>query len=803
MRRVAAALLLLVLVPAAPARAAGPPVPVILVGAAAGPACFGVPAAGARPQGLYARLLDAGYVPGETLFALEWPPGARDPARDASYLATLAHEVLAKTGGERLNLIGYSLGGLAVCHYLMAHGGDGHVDTAVLVATPLAGSFLATHYRVQWEVLRQEALARGGFPWLGVPDLATLPTDGPEPAFTSEAAYVAARARWFYAPLYGEYVLESRWLGVPGVQPFAAAFEVWLARSRPEVFARNLVQAVEPPLGWGAEAVPGPGQDLSRGFYEWMALASGRRLYLMEKTGLGDLVREVLGDGYVPTDVRDAVRHYGTRLALALGGLVLKASRAGWLQGLLAKLGDRAGLEPEGAALRRVLQVALPVPGVEQSGGPGPAAVPVNAWLARWLEWRRRATGPRLVLAAASLPNLWRPLITGAGSNDLAVETEAALVCPGPGDSLRVWTGVLGPNHLTLLDRADVQEYIVRELTAAPAPARSHRPLAARTPYRTWSWQESGHVRTSSWRPTYVEVLPDRLAGVAGEGAIELDLPTLPAGWQWLVGVSGTTLMAPAGAKTRVPLAGFPASSATVSIRPVPAAGVGGLERELVRNVGYRVVFSAGVDAEPAPGPAPAVAPGPEPVRVQLVTKRTTARKESRTYHQRWVWDLGDGSVREYDDARLSAVTVRHTYYYPGTYRVQATAYDNHGRVLRHLTWTHRVEGGPETAEFSAESIVEPQVRVEVRGPSAWIVGRPAVFHVEVEVEPVAGLRRELVSIDPGPRFEVVWERPGRFTVQAAAVVRLVYEFPERTITVTNTYIGACTLEVLGTVLDD
>lgn len=786
-------LLLLVLALAAPVMrpvAAAPRYPVILV-APAGARSWGQPRDGQAASGLYRRLLQAGYVSGRTLFVFEHPGGAgADPRSGAEPLSRLVAQARQAAGSERAQLVGYSSGGLTACHYLKGYARD-EIHTAVLVSTPVGGSFLAGHYRVQWEVMRQEAAFRGAFPWLGTPAIPPAARSGAFPEFPDAGSYVASRAHLVYAPLYGEYVLESRWLNLPGRQAHVPSFEAWLARFRPQLFAGYLLTAAPIPSTWVAAG------ETSRSFYEYMAMQSGRRLYLVERTGLSDLLLQVFSDGYLPVSWEDAVRHYGFRLLEVLGGHLLRAGRAALASTFLESMGELAGFNPEGAALYQVLPTAVPLTGVPRADGtPGRVLVPVNTGLQRWNQWRREGGGPRLVVVGSRLPNLWQPLIPSAGPNDLAVEVEAMLPPPGPHDTIRVWTGTWGPHHLTLLGRADVQEFIVRELARRPEPIRTHRPLAARTPGETWSWQEAGRVRVSSWHPTQIRVTSDRLAGVRGETVVELQLPQLPPGWDWLLD-HGDTLKTTGPGRVQLAL-GVVETEGLVGIRPVPREGATGLSSELVKDIAYQVRFTVGSVADPA-----SPVPRPEPIRVVRTTKRTTERHASRTYHQRWVWDLGDGTLLESDDPERTSMAVEHRYARPGSYQVKATAFDNHGRVIRHLTWDHQVEEMTGTSRFFAQSIVEPEVRVTVEGPRAWVTGRPAAFRVTVQVSEVSGVHREVVSIDPGPHFEVWWERPGRFAVQAAATVRITYEFPERRVTVHNTYVGSVSVEVMAPIITD
>ncbi len=224
----------------------------------------------------------------------------------------------------------------------------------------------------------------------------------------------------------------------------------------------------------------------------------------------------------------------------------------------------------------------------------------------------------------------------------------------------------------------------------------------------------------------------------------------------------------------------------------------GSWEQEHTVTVPYTVQFQAVYSPLRVSEPPP---PETDPIRVVYRNKRTTQRHEDRTYHERWVWDMGDGIVKVFEGQEHAHMGVKHMYHQPGTYQIQAVAYDNHGRIIRNLSWVKRVEAGPQPVRLLAMSIIEPDVTVTVRGPVTWVTGRPATFSVEVETGGLSHTRREVVSVDPGVQFRVFWERPGFFTVQAAATVRITYEFPEGVVTVTNTYVGQTTVRVLAPAL--
>jgi len=177
------------------------------------------------------------------------------------------------------------------------------------------------------------------------------------------------------------------------------------------------------------------------------------------------------------------------------------------------------------------------------------------------------------------------------------------------------------------------------------------------------------------------------------------------------------------------------------------------------------------------------------------VTKMTTTKHESRVFHARWEWDFGDGEQHTDHDPSHTLVDVVHTYMGAGTYAARAVSWANDGRLLRELTWNVEVEAGQAVA-FEAETIVEPVVDIVLSGPQKWVTGRPARFQVTVEVSWPPRTRRQVLRAYPGWLFDVVWEKPGAFEVRAAVNVRQSYEFPERRLTVSNTYIMIVPIEI-------
>ncbi|MGE5560698.1 MAG: hypothetical protein ACM3XN_06550 [Chloroflexota bacterium] len=208
----------------------------------------------------------------------------------------------------------------------------------------------------------------------------------------------------------------------------------------------------------------------------------------------------------------------------------------------------------------------------------------------------------------------------------------------------------------------------------------------------------------------------------------------------------------------------------------------------------------------------PALSPAPPPpqIRVRRITRQTSSRQEDRTHHALWLWSFGDGTAYPVAGAANVVSTQVHPFVTPGLYTVTARSVSNKGTLLRELSWPvvvppplPGVPPVPLIQVFSAETIREPDVKVIIAGPQTWVVGRPADFTVSVEFADPPHCNRGSVLVDPGREFTVVWDKPGMFTVRAAATVHLRYEFPERVITVVNTYVAEQEVEVFATVNTD
>lgn len=78
---------------------------------------------------------------GATVFVPELPNNAMGRIEDtAAFLAEYVQEVLKRTGARRVDLVGFSEGGLIERSYVKHHGGERFVDRAITVASRTTAS---------------------------------------------------------------------------------------------------------------------------------------------------------------------------------------------------------------------------------------------------------------------------------------------------------------------------------------------------------------------------------------------------------------------------------------------------------------------------------------------------------------------------------------------------------------------------------------------------------------------------------------------------------------------------------------
>lgn len=80
---------------------------------------------------------------GRHLASLNYSPLTRDVRTAAELLGRHVEEICARTGHDRVDIVGHSLGGLIARYYVQRLGGDRHVRTLVTLGTPHGGTAVA------------------------------------------------------------------------------------------------------------------------------------------------------------------------------------------------------------------------------------------------------------------------------------------------------------------------------------------------------------------------------------------------------------------------------------------------------------------------------------------------------------------------------------------------------------------------------------------------------------------------------------------------------------------------------------
>ncbi|HET9655219.1 MAG TPA: alpha/beta fold hydrolase [Kineosporiaceae bacterium] len=78
------------------------------------------------------------------VFTLNYPPTTNDIRTAARDLSAAVEDLVARTGYERIHVVGHSLGGLIARYYVQRLGGDERVHTLVTLGSPHAGTLTAS-----------------------------------------------------------------------------------------------------------------------------------------------------------------------------------------------------------------------------------------------------------------------------------------------------------------------------------------------------------------------------------------------------------------------------------------------------------------------------------------------------------------------------------------------------------------------------------------------------------------------------------------------------------------------------------
>ncbi len=798
-------------------------VPVVLVHGALGSPDATWGSASDR-KGLYSFLIGRGFEPGLTLFSVDY---SDSPDGDYAALYHRLHRVVerarATSGHQRVDLVTHSMGALLARYYTCSPLYQGGVRTLVMIAPPSGGSFAATALRAALMTISQEA----GRLWTS----AEMPRGFPP--FRDERDYVARRAAELYEPLYGEFLLDTRVAGQ--ARSSSEPFEEWLARSRPDIYGECFASALEPPLqpDWDIGDAPGPGKDLTRAYYERLGLEAGRNNYLRSRRARGSLV-DALVESPPPLsgDVKEVIKEYSRRALFYLAGRVVDLSIEKGKMAAARLLESTFKVNADSPALRRMVCREIRLT---------PSAEPVlaNHFLHRWtgLERANRAAMENEVTAGADgWPESPRYVVIAGGAmmadlpwksideNDGVVEVAATLIPSGSDDVFKVFRGLTWPNHIGLLRNPTVKRYVAGQLGTYFPIRATHYPSFLGGRQKWFRWSESGEVTVTPWEPIYVAVDGSRLKGGSGSLDIEVTADDLPEGVEfraWLHKMSSDGGLerqeivlseAPRTGVVRGSVAmdglGSQFGRVLLGMRLVGSFSTGSQIRRMEnasRRVRYALSFDAAAHGEEQKEAAP-----PPVIHAVRTSKKAVSGEFLLGDCSAWEWDFGDGA--EFRDEGDKARSVVSHAFPPGEYKVRARATDEKGRVLGEESWDIAVSpNAPEDGEES-ESAREfefaaggdgPDVRVEVTGPAMWVTGRPARFVVNVDAGEAGASEKEVITVEPGREFDMVWEKPGTFRVTAAAKVRLTYDKPGGRVSLTRTYTGSTRVEVVTTSVTD
>lgn len=786
--------------------------------------------------GLEQRLEQAGYVMGRDLFTLDYREDNNgDYVHVASaHLRPLVADVLDQTGAERVDLLGYSMGGLVARYYLGLPGEAARVRTLVLLASPSHGSFAANivkDARVTQDYLDTYAGAPRPHPGESGESAAPVAGSRMAPTANTQMQYVFAQARNVFEPLLMGFLLQSR-LGRQA--PALERFVEWMDRAEPGR-RDELFDAAQVPLSLDDPVIASgdtdPNRALTRAYLNLLGLNAAR--------------------------VRLQTLLQGRRVTPALKAV---ESLVGWM-----------AIQPEGLAIERLLSERFSL----GTGREYLANYFLSSWNGREQAQRREAVvapapdgvPTRYVVMAGTVPNVFSLAWPGVKPNDGAVEAASAWVPLGREDTFHLLRGQgAATSHVGLKTNPTVANTIVRELDpAGPAPARRVRPLVRRWFWRDLEWEETGSVAVSRWSPTYVEITQERLKGQFGTLTVDLSPHrglggTLTGLWHRIRGATRSTSsqqssetpriwavwMDASGAQQPVPVQVTEAGRKWSATMQLPSFGSNpgtlrlgvhldadrpGFPPENTTRVDYRIRLQPR-DDEPAPAGAGQAAPGQDqggpagrdgtdhppaageaartagpaetpgvgsstaketgPVPLIVVrrgTKETTHKDPSEEGHAVWQWDFGDGTVETEDDPKKLTSEREHAYTAPGRYRVTATSLSNLGRVLRQQVWDVTIgggmggDGGPLEEALTAGSAAGAAV-----GQIAAAVGqatrflsdtlRPPWLRLELE-GPVKWMARRpasyTVKVETLP---VPWVVRQKVTVDPARTFRVAWEKP-------------------------
>ncbi|MDP2857547.1 MAG: alpha/beta fold hydrolase [Bacillota bacterium] len=797
---------------AGPARAAArtaegaPPRPAILVHGLGGSKekTFGWQ----KQRSFYRWLIDAGYEEGATLFAFDYssrPSG--DYVEISRDLAGFVEQVRRLTGSPSVDIIAHSMGCLVSRKYLDEPRYADDVQNLVMISPPNHGSFAASAAALERQVLYHEGLSLGA--------------KGKAPEGRQE--FVASRARDTYEPLYAEFARQRTW-GPAGLGTSGQTFEEWIACSKADVYSRLIGPApaqAGPAAGpaAGHVAVPceparlssspadvSPEDGLTGSYYEYVALNVGRNNYLRKKEAPSSLIRLVTpapkGGWSLPLAL---VREVLMRLADPL----IKRLVTG-LKGLLFKAPAQLfGIDVEEPAILRMVEERLKFSSGRSGGRVLYDALPANWYLARLNERVESARGrpapegtrPRYLIYAAKSANIAGAIWKTVDANDIAVELESSYITPQADDVYGVSSGAT-LFHGALLSQPRLVSEIVTEL-AGRKPDIELEPEWREGP-RMVSWSNSGNLAISDWRPRYICVSSEKTHAPC-DLEVKLARGGRYATWVDIKKASGETDRFRLGGMDEFSVSRFGEEVLEVTIGLRVETDDRTHLREQKGTVDYTVkaVATGTAVAQPVQaGNSQSRQPGKQAASEQVdagttwpslaATNRRAAQAEAGWEGAAWEWDFGDGTPADPPGAG------GHVFAEAGRHTIIATAKDSAGLIVERHQWSVETSKPSETVDLdpAGDAAFAPRPVIRIIAPKKWITGKPAT--IEVSVEPPDEAVIEVVSVEPGRRFQVTWNKPGLFPVRVTVKVRSLTGPGKSGTWRTDTYVRSVTVDVLA-----
>lgn len=752
-----------------------------------------------KADGMWSSLLKSGYQPETSLFTLDYSqmPDPDYARLFKSILVSKIDEIKAKTGASSIDVVAHGYGGLLARFYVQSPDYREDIRNLIMIAPPNHGSIAVQNLKTSLLLLSHA---------VGLLNPKPAPSSFLDmPPFLGESEYVTERAP-AYRVKYADYVMAERMLWVPSPKNLRPRdFEVWFKETFPDEYDATLGDH-RPPLAsppsatnGGYDGPPALGQDISRSYYEYVAMIAGKNEYLSEQARQKAL-SEMLTRTFSATSWKDAAARAGKALLLYFAGRLMEPGKALVERRLLETALAKVKLKPDSVVLGRLLEETIP--------GQADPRLSVNHFLNLWntaenTKRLHRPSKPRYVTIAGETFNPWKLVLPQVAPNDLAVEVDSAILDPGLDDAIHVLRTGLSSGHVWLQNNERTVKLVIDLLREPFPPVEKLRPAFKHSFWKRSTWEQKGQFSVSNYVPQYVSVDLSQIEGIA-------KLSVTPSSADMLVWAYGKDAQ---GCYSAISLEKEEQShQAVVDGSQFGTVIVGfrlnaPMKSEVRRACEYRICISHTGDLETPPkvnvvnrSKSTTSVPIAVPTKGAEAASKTPMPVAAGDEAGKWVWDFGDGSEKlSLPGQKDIALEQVHRFPKPGKYTVTASYVDAHGSVLERQSWQVSPQGEDSLeVQFCTTPMSPPQIHVTIVGPQKWVTGRPAQFTVEVKCELPEGAMSETVAIDPGRQFQVQWTKPGTFQVKATAIVRVTYSTPEGTVTSLYNALSTREIEVLS-----